>query len=195
MSTDLCRVHTKLAKAIDANFKKPIEIECVVNKVYHQENYFIVTSDDNSIMMECCPKEKIDQLQENDNIVIKGWIKMRTNNMPGIYMEVDYFYPVSNSKKYVESIELYHRLLKTLHGSQYKPIVDKLKSVACPKIINNVALISMKSDSDNINAFKDLFSKMCCGKLYIFHLDENNIEKSLRAAIEYFRKYHNIHMI
>ena len=194
MSSDLLRIHAKLVKAIDANFKKPIEIECVVGKIYHQENYFTIINDDQSIMMECHVKEKI-ELQENDNIILQGWIKVRPNNTPSIYMEVDYYYPVSNSKKYVESIELYHRLLKTLHGSQYKPIIDKIKSTPPPKIINNIALISMRNDRDNINVFKDLFSKMCCGKLHMFHLDEKNIEKSLRAGIEYFKKYHNIHMI
>lgn len=199
MHRNLFWVQTRLAETIQANFKKPIEIECVVDKINNKENYFTVTSDHNTQTIECHiharEKSSLDLLQENDNIFLKGWVKIHPDNMAKIYIDVDSFYPVQHSQKYNESIKLYKSLCQTLNKEQYKPIINRLKTTTPPKIVNNVALIVMPNDLDNINNFKDLFQKMCCGKLYIFRLDHNNMEKSIRAAVEYFRKYHDIDMI
>ena len=194
MSMDLQKIYNRINKTIQANFPNSIEILAIVNYVDLINNYFTISLNDNTKTLKCRTILDFSQLKKDDNINLKASLKVDSINMGKLYLNVEYFFILSEKEIFSESIDLYGKLLMTLQGDKCTSIINKIKLMSPPQYIKNIALLVFPNDEENIINFKISFQEKCGGKLIIFRLDYQN-DDILRYAFEYFKKYHDIDLI
>lgn len=191
----LTKIRDRLAKTIHVNFVKPVEICAVVRSINIEEKTLIIESDDQNQMIECHTRENLTQLKQNDQIIVKGLIRLHPTDVGKILLLVDHLYTIKEEEKYANAIDIYGRLMTTLLNEKCKTIVNKLAFMVPPKVISNVALLVLQDNDQNIENFKTAFQEKCSGKLFIYHLKNGELESSIKGALEYFKKYHDIDLI
>ena len=172
------KITSKIEKVLNANFKTPITFNGPVEE--KGDNFFVVKG------MECHCHTKVDSLEVGDNVRVSGFITFKSFNK--IVVRVDIFYIMNPESD--DNLKKYSALQTALLNDRCKKIINKFKTRRCPKIIYNIGLLIL-SNEDPTN-FKILFQEKCVGKLFIYRLDSN---ASLESPIEYFKKYHDIHII
>lgn len=191
MTTDLTRIHRRLEKTIQLNFKKTILIEAKVESINIVEKSFVIYENDKTL--ECKTDQNLESLCKDDQISIKGLLKRDLKYNGKIYLDVECFHKLEEAK-YI-NLEMYDKLYHTLCKDKCQKIVQKLKTQKAPYVVMNIGLITVPDNERNIKEFEHLFEEKCKGQLFIFRLKQDEVESSLRVALEYFKKYRNIDII
>lgn len=195
MAGNFGQVYNRLFETIEVNFKKPSEIAGTIERIDLEKKIFVVKSEDGSKTMECLTTEPLSDYKEGDKIYVKGFIKLWPGSLSRLYLKVEYMCIQNEEEQYKKAIDVYNRLFRTLMSDKYKPMVNKLASKSPPMIIMNIGLVVPPNNDQNLEDFKINFREKCSGKLFIYRLDEEKIEKSLHLVLEYFKKYHQIDII
>lgn len=189
MSNKFVSFHQRASKCIDANFKNVVEFEGRVDSISENKDRFTIVSYDGQHRLECRTGFK-DGFEKNQSLVVKGKIRFDDNS---VYLQVKYFYCPNADKS--NAFEDYQKMCNTLNNKKILPLVKKIHRDPMPKIAYNIGIIAMPNDEFNLNSLKIVFRQKCKGNLFIYRLKDNNIHYALENAIEYFKKYHQIHVI
>lgn len=197
MSKILKKVHSALKKTLQDNFADPIKLIGDIQSININEKYIIIKtkniSEYNKII-ECHTTESISNLKIGDLIFMEGWFKTDNENIVKIYLQIKYFYLLSEKEIYQQFLKNYNRLNKALTEEyNFQCAIKRLGPKQFPKMINNIALIVMPENEKHIEDFKISFQEKCIGKLYVYRLKDK--EGSIEEALKFFKKYHYIDLI
>ena len=188
-------VYDRLARVINLNFSKPIAIDAIVKNIEIEHNIFTISNEANDKILTCTTQMDISQLKPNDNIRLRGYLTINSNNLPEPFLNVDYFYLVEQHDIYAQKIDMYNKLHKILMKEKCQKILNRHYMYKAPEYVFNVGLIVCTTDKNSINNFINGFKEKCVGELYVYHVEESTNDKTFRSALEYFRKYHHIDLV
>lgn len=193
----------KLDLIIKLNFKKIIALEALVSSIDNTHHTFTITSYNNNIQeltnaqyIECIIKPidlKTINLQVGDLVRFSGKLVNDNNDIGKLVINIIYIYKIDQKTIFEANINLYNKIKRALSTAKYNILMNKFNKKTHPKIVNNIGLISF-SDSACMN-FKILFQEKCIGKLYVHHMNNNNVESMFIQVLEYFRKFYYIDII
>ena len=184
------QIYERLSKAIGANFDKPIVLEAIIKNINLENKTFSVESPDSEHSISCSTNQSLSSVKENDVILLKS--KLELDDSGKMILNVSYFYAVEETKRFQKNLEIYQSLKKNLQKETVQKLVKQLHRRKAPIYPQKIGLIVFPGS--DVETFQTQFKDKCVGELFIYHL-EDKIEKSIRVALQYFKKYHSIDVI
>lgn len=184
------QVHERLSKTIGANFAKPIVLEAVIKNIDVANKTFSIDSPDSQHTISCSTSQSLTTVKENDVIILKS--KLELDHSGKMILNVSYFYELEEAKSFQKNLEIYRNLEKNLQKEKVQKLIKQLYQRKAPIYPQKIGLIVFPDS--NVEKFQTQFKNKCVGELFIYHL-ENKIERNIRVALQYFKKYHSIDVI
>lgn len=192
----LALLYEKVAKTIEANLNKPIEIEASIKDI-NLDGKIILKMD--KYELECDVRKNstvIPFLKIGDIVIIKGWFQQHPNTIGKMFLVIEHIYPLSEKEKYFKLTKKYHKLAKILNSERGIKFRKKNISSRITTIIRKVGLIVPTNGNDEyLEKFKNMFQQKCCGHLITYYLSGGINSHSILTALEYFKKCQNIDVI
>lgn len=193
---DMCDL-SAFRKKISQMTKQENILQCIVMvfSIDLDNNSFIISDLEGETYIECIYNNNLEILKSGDTIQIEGFLRMHPRNIGKLYVEVSHYHLIDDKYIYNKNISSNKKLVATLTGEEYQKKVKQIRSAKIPELITNIALITLPNNNINIQNFKIVFQERCVGKLFIYQLQYDKSSTSLITALEYFNKYHDIHLI
>jgi hypothetical protein len=190
------KLYLKLMRSVEANIKKNITIEAVVDKVSATDNTIIIKSSTNdSIRAKCVSKNDISEIKVGNIIRIVGKLIYETTDSFMIHIDINYMYVVTETKSQDDIITTYNNVKKSLIKSQVREHIIHFHNVEQPNFIKNIGLIIMKNNDNLLNDFLNKFSEECVGNIHIYQISSDKLDHDIIKAFFAFKKYYQIDLV
>jgi len=162
-----------------------------------------IKMDNDTKTIECYTQENLLGMKIGDTVQVTGFLQLHSNDTGRIYLMCEMICLINESEKIAARQKMYCKLQQALSHEKRRTAIKQFINRPLPLYVKKVGLIvPVASGNPSITVkyetqlqnFKLLFREMCCGTLYVYQL-ENDLDLSLRGAMEYFKKYHNIDLV